>query len=83
MLRPSTQPALTQAPQPPSPVSNGSLLFMGGEDGSYYLLSAAALGGNASTPLGFIPTGPHHAGWHRRPVQVSANQPKARTTPAT
>ncbi len=42
----------------PMPVSNGSLLFMGGEDGSYYLLNAAALGGNASTPLGFIPTDP-------------------------
>ncbi len=42
----------------PIPVSNGSLLFMGGEDGSYYLLNAAALGGNASTPLGFIPTDP-------------------------
>lgn len=39
-------------------VSNGSLLFMGGEDGSYYLLGATTLGGNASTPLGFIPPDP-------------------------
>ena len=42
----------------PIAVSNGSLLFMGGEDGSYYLLSANALGGNASIPLGFIPPDP-------------------------
>ena len=42
----------------PIPVSNGSLLFVGGEDGSYYLLRANALGGNATTPLGYIPADP-------------------------
>ena len=39
----------------PIPVSNNTLIFMGGRDGSYYLLKADALGGSASTPLGFIP----------------------------
>ena len=39
----------------PIPVSNNTLIFMGGRDGSYYLLKEDALGGSASTPLGFIP----------------------------
>ena len=39
----------------PIPVSNNTLIFVGGMDGSYYLLKADALGGSAAIPLGFIP----------------------------
>lgn len=42
----------------PIPVNNGTALFIGGDDGSYYLLNASALGGANALPLGFIPADP-------------------------
>jgi hypothetical protein len=41
-----------------SGLNNGTALFMGGDDGSYYLLNASALGGANASPLGFIPADP-------------------------
>ena len=55
------------------PCQQRHALFMGGEDGSYYLLNASALGGAMLYPWASSPRC-HPGHWRRRPVQVSRSQ---------